>query len=98
MSDADAAPKGAATIAVKGATFALPLAGIIDVAAEKARLEKALAKLAKDLNGLQGRLKNPKFLDSAPDEVIDETKALAQDKQAEETRLKAALARLNELE
>ncbi|MBT8475635.1 MAG: hypothetical protein KJO78_09205, partial [Alphaproteobacteria bacterium] len=76
---------------------ALPLADIIDVSAEKARLEKSLQKLGKELGGLRGRLGNPKFLDSAPDDVVEETRELAAEKEAEEIRLKTALARLAEV-
>ncbi|NNK67280.1 MAG: valine--tRNA ligase [Rhodobacteraceae bacterium] len=94
---ADQAPKGAATITVPGGTYALPLADIIDVSAEKARLEKSLQKLGKELGGLRGRLGNPKFLDSAPDDVVEETRELAAEKEAEEIRLKTALARLAEV-
>ena len=92
-----AAPKGSATIAVPGGSFALPLADIIDVAAEKARLAKTLEKLDKDLRGLTGRLKNPKFIESAPDEVVEETRALAAEKEAERARIAAALERLAEV-
>jgi valyl-tRNA synthetase len=93
-----AAPKGAVTITVEGATFALPLAGIIDVAAEKARLSKALEKVDKDLAGLNGRLKNPKFVESAPEEVVEETRDLQAAKSEEAAKLKTALARLKDLE
>ena len=93
----DALPKGCITIAVEGGTFALPLADVIDVGEEKARLEKSLGKLGKELGGLQGRLKNPKFTASAPEEVVTETRELAAQKQEEITRLEAALARLAEL-
>ncbi len=95
---ATAAPKGSVTVAVEGGTFALPLAGIIDVAAEKARLSKALEKLGKDLAGLNGRLGNAKFLDSAPEDVVEETRELAAQKTEEAARLTAALRRLAELE
>ena len=97
LSDVDAAPKGAATIAVDGGTFALPLAGLIDVEAEKLRLEKALQKLGKALGGLNGRLSNPKFLESAPEEVVEETRELAEVKQQEAARLQTALDRLAEV-
>ena len=90
-------PKGAITIAVEGATFCLPLADIIDVDEEKARLDKAMGKLAKDLGGLRGRLKNPKFAASAPEEVVAETRELLAQKEEEEAKIKAALARLAEL-
>ena len=97
LTPTDTAPKGAATIAVDGATFVLPLEGLIDVVAEKARLEKSLQKLAKELGGIRGRLNNPKFLESAPDEVIAETKENLATRQEEETRLKTALDRLAEV-
>ena len=97
LSAVDAAPKGCITIAVEGGTFALPLADVIDVAEEKARLEKSLQKLAKELGGLQGRLKNPKFVASAPDEVVEETRELAAQKEDEKAKLEAALVRLAEL-
>ncbi|MEM8956967.1 MAG: valine--tRNA ligase, partial [Pseudomonadota bacterium] len=98
LSPADALPKGAVTIAVEGGTFGLPLADAIDVGAEKARLEKSLGKLDKDISGLNGRLTNPKFIDSAPEDVVVETRELVTSKQDEAARLKSALDRLAELE
>jgi len=94
---AEAAPKGSATIAVEGGTFALPLQGLIDVEAEKARLEKTLARLGKEMGGLKGRLSNPKFVESAPGEVVEETRDLVAQKEAEAGRLETALARLAEM-
>ena len=91
------APKGSITITTKGATFALPLADIIDVDAEKARVDKVLGKLQKELGGLRGRLNNPKFAESAPEEVIEETRANLALREEEEAQLKAALARLAEI-
>ncbi len=87
-------PKGAITIAVEGGLFALPLADIIDIAEEKARLEKSLDKLGKDLGGLRGRLNNPKFVESAPDDVVEETREQLTQKEDEAAKLKAAVARL----
>ena len=93
----DTMPKGTAALAVSGGAFGIPLDGIIDVAAEKARLEKTLGKLAKELGGLRGRLNNPKFADSAPAEVIEETKANLALRENEESKLKDALSRISEL-
>ncbi|MDE1131831.1 MAG: valine--tRNA ligase [Ascidiaceihabitans sp.] len=93
----DTMPKGTAALAVSGGAFGIPLDGIIDVAAEKARLEKTLGKLAKELGGLRGRLNNPKFADSAPAEVIEETKANLALREDEESKLKDALSRISEL-
>lgn len=91
-------PKGTATVAVDGATFGLPLAEIIDIDAEKARLEKGLGKLAKELGGLRGRLNNPKFVASAPDEVVEEARANLAAREEEEAKIKAALQKLAELD
>ncbi|WP_299370758.1 valine--tRNA ligase [uncultured Tateyamaria sp.] len=90
-------PKGTVALAVSGGTFGLPLADVIDVDAEVARLEKTLGKLAKELGGLRGRLKNPKFAESAPAEVVEETKANLALREDEEAKLQEALARLKEL-
>ncbi|MCJ7871369.1 valine--tRNA ligase [Phaeobacter sp. J2-8] len=97
LTEVDAFPKGCATLPVTGATFGLPLADIIDVDAEKARLEKTLGKLAKELGGLRGRLKNPKFAQSAPEEVVEETRANLAAREEEEAKLKDALKRLSEI-
>ena len=90
-------PKGAITISVAGGTFALPLEGVIDITEEKARLEKTLGKLAKELGGLRGRLNNPKFVASAPEDVVAEAQENLAAREEEEAKLKAALARLAEL-
>ena len=91
------APKGAASIPVPGGLYALPLADVIDVGAERARLEKSLAKLGRELGGLRGRLGNPKFVESAPEAVVAETRANLAAREAEEAKLRAALARLAEV-
>ncbi|SEQ36484.1 valine--tRNA ligase [Thalassovita taeanensis] len=90
-------PKGTVTIPVEGGSFGLPLADIIDVAEEKARLEKTLMKLAKEIQGLKGRVNNPKFVASAPEEVVAEARENLTAREEEETTLNAALARLAEL-
>ena len=92
-----AAPKGSITITTHGATFALPLADIIDVDAEKSRLTKSLGKLAKELGGLRGRLNNPKFAVSAPAAVVAEAQENLRLREEEEAQLNAAMARLNEI-
>ncbi len=91
------APKGALTVPTQGATFALPLAEIVDVAAEKARISKVLDKLMKEIGGLNGRLSNPNFTASAPEEIVAEARANLAARQGEEAQLRAALARLDEI-
>ncbi len=97
LTPADEAPKGSIAIPAPGAAFALPLAEIIDVAKEKARLEKTLGKLAKELGGLRGRLNNPKFADSAPAEVVAEARANLAAREEEEAKIKEAFDRLAEI-
>ncbi|MYG25436.1 MAG: class I tRNA ligase family protein, partial [Boseongicola sp. SB0677_bin_26] len=98
LADAEAAPKGSATIAALGGTFALPLEGLIDVAAERARLERTVGKLEKELAGLQGRLNNSKFRENAAEDVIAETEDAASRKAEELGRFGTALGRLRELD
>ncbi|HGG05736.1 MAG TPA: valine--tRNA ligase, partial [Aliiroseovarius sp.] len=90
-------PKGCVTIPVPGGTFALPLADIIDVDAEKTRLTKALDKLGKELKGLRGRVNNPNFTASAPADVVAETRANLALREEEEAKLNTALAHLADL-
>ncbi|WP_299854824.1 valine--tRNA ligase [uncultured Roseobacter sp.] len=97
MTEVESFPKGSVTLAVTGGSFGLPLADVIDVAEEKARLQKTRDKLAKELGGLRGRLNNPKFAASAPPEVVEETRANLALREEEDGKLEEALARLAEL-
>ncbi len=90
-------PKGTVAIAAAGATFGLPLEGIIDIGEEKARLQKSLDKLAKEIGGLNGRLNNPKFAASAPPEVVAEAQENLAARQSEADQLQAAMDRLSEI-
>ena len=90
-------PKGTVAIPAAGATFGLPLEGIIDIAEEKARLQKSLDKLGKEMGGLKGRLNNPKFAASAPPEVVSEAQANLAARQEETDQLQAAYDRLAEI-
>lgn len=53
------------------------VAGLFDAKKEQQRLEKQQVKLEKDLQGLQGRLKNPKFVQNAKPEVVKEAQQAA---------------------
>ena len=97
LTASDHTPKGAITVAVDGATFAIPLAGIIDIAEEKSRLTKALEKLGKEIAGLNGRFKNPNFIASAPEDVVEEVRTNLVARQDEASKLNAALTRLAEI-
>jgi len=97
LEKAESFPKGTVSIAAPGASFGLPLAGLIDIDAEKARLQKSLDKLGKEIGGLKGRLNNPKFAASAPAEVVAEAQSNLDARQEEADQLQAALDRLAEL-
>ncbi|WP_411837712.1 valine--tRNA ligase [Paracoccus sp. ME4] len=88
------AGKGMIAVSVQGASFALPIGDVIDVAAETARLQKAVQKSGKDAEGLQKRLSNPKFVENAEAEVIEETRGKLSALEDDIARLNAALAQL----
>jgi valyl-tRNA synthetase len=88
-------PNKTATAVVSGLELQIPLAGLIDVAEETARLTKELAKVEEDLKHVGGKLTNPKFMERAPDAVVNKER----EKQREFITLKAALlASLEELQ
>jgi len=85
---------GAAQVVVDEATFVLPLEGVIDLAAERARLGKAIEAAAKERDSLAGRLDNASFVERAKPEAVEKARADHAEKSAEAERLSAALARL----
>lgn len=87
-------PQASAQIIVDEATFCLPLGALIDVAAERARLQKAIAKVRDDMAKTEKKLANEKFIANAkPQVVAAEREKLAEAEPALE-RLQAALARI----
>ena len=90
----DASQKGAAQVIVDEATYILPLEGVIDIAAEKARLTKALEASTKEAKSLEGRLSNAAFVEKAKPEAVEKARADHAMHAAEAERLAAALARL----
>ena len=72
----------------------MPLADIIDVEAEKARLNKAIEKLEKELNSINQKLSNDKFISNAPASVILENKTRVEVGGEELLTLQAALKRV----
>ncbi|WP_430637139.1 valine--tRNA ligase [Sphingomonas hankookensis] len=90
----DAPAGGALQIVVDEATFVLPLGDVIDLAAERARLAKAIATSEKERDALAGRLANASFVERAKPEAVEKARADHADKMAEAARLHAALGRL----
>ena len=91
----EAAPAGAAMqVGAGDANLIIPLEGVIDIAAEKARLTKALEASTKEAKSLEGRLSNPAFVEKAKPEAVEKARADHAMHAAEAERLAAALARL----
>ncbi|HRW30371.1 MAG TPA: hypothetical protein P5227_10270, partial [Emcibacteraceae bacterium] len=87
-------PSGAISVVVGEATYYLPLSGVIDIEAEKARLSKNLEKLEKEIAAVAGRLNNENFVAKAPDHVIAENKKGLEDAREKAEKINQALERL----
>jgi valyl-tRNA synthetase len=89
-----APPPESATLAVGDLTVILPLAGLIDLTAERARLAKDRAKAEDEAGKIAKKLGNPDFVARAKEEVVEENRERLATAQAEIARIAAALARL----
>ncbi len=88
------APKGTPTIRSPLGELYLPLEGLIDVGAEKARLQKELAKAEGEVGKVQSKLSNPAFVQKVPPAVLEEQQKRLAEWQGKVQQLKDALARL----
>ena len=93
----DAAPKGSVQLIVRGEVAALPLAGIVDVAAERVRLEKEMQKLEGEIAKIDAKLNNADFLKRAPEEVVEEQRERREEAEARKRKVAEALSRLSAL-
>jgi valyl-tRNA synthetase len=87
-------PKGAVSSVLDEATLILPLAGIVDLEAEKVRLAKEIAKADSEIGKIEKKLGNPGFLAKAPEEVVAENRERMDEYAAQKQKLSEALARL----
>ena len=87
-------PQGSAQAVLDEATIVIPLAGLIDLEAERARLEKDRAKAQGEARKIAGKLDNAEFVRRAPPEVVDETRERLAGFEQEAARLGAAIARI----
>jgi valyl-tRNA synthetase len=94
VSFAKVAPRSSAQLLVRGALAAIPLEGVIDLAAEQKRLAKEIEKLQGEVKKLEAKLANPGFLAKADEDVIDEHRDRREDALARIDKLTAALGRL----
>jgi valyl-tRNA synthetase len=75
-------------------TVALELQGVIDLAAERARLAKEMAKADADIARVDAKLSNANFVARAPEEVVEEEKEKREEAQARKAKITEALERL----
>ncbi|EKS39852.1 valine--tRNA ligase [Afipia broomeae] len=94
ISFADRAPDGSVQLLVRGEVAAIPLKGVIDLGAEKVRLDKELAKATADIQRVDAKLGNEKFVANAPEEVIDEQREKREEAESRKTKILEALERL----
>ncbi|GGH22571.1 valine--tRNA ligase [Alsobacter metallidurans] len=94
ISFADVAPGESVQLVVHGEVAALPLAGIVDIAAETLRLSKEITKLKGEVAKIDAKLGNADFLARAPEEVVDEQRERREDAEARIAKMAEALERL----
>jgi valyl-tRNA synthetase len=94
ISSAAAAPQGAVQLVVRGEVAALPLVGVIDLDAERARLAKEMKKAEDDIKRVDAKLGNEKFVANAPEEIIDGEKEKRAEAEGRRAKIAEALERL----
>ncbi|CAN7467620.1 valine--tRNA ligase [Ensifer sp. ENS07] len=93
---ATVAPRGSAQIVVGEATACLPLGNLIDLSAEKARLEKAIAKVEAERERILGKLANEKFVANAKPELVEAERERLVELDLQKESLSVALTRVAE--
>jgi valyl-tRNA synthetase len=94
ISFAASAPEGAVQLLVRGEVAALPLKGVIDFSAERARLDKEIAKADADIKRVDAKLANEKFVANAPEEIVEEEKEKREAAVGRKAKILEALERL----
>jgi valyl-tRNA synthetase len=88
------APQGAVQLIVRGEVAALPLQGVIDIAAERARLEKELTRVQSDIARIDAKLSNPDFIARAPEDVVEGEREKREEAEMRRLKIIEALERL----
>ncbi|MGE0338535.1 MAG: valine--tRNA ligase [Xanthobacteraceae bacterium] len=94
----DAPPKGSVQLLVRGEVAVLPLAGVVDLNAERARLEKEIAKCDTDIQRVDKKLENKDFVARAPEEILELEKDRRRDAEERKAKILEALERLKAAE
>ncbi len=92
---AQAAPAGSAQMLVRDTVAVLPLAGVVDIDAERARLAREIAAQRKEVAGVDAKLANADFVARAPEEVVEENRERREAALARIVKIEAALARFD---
>jgi valyl-tRNA synthetase len=87
-------PDGAVQLLVRGEVAALPLKGVIDLNAESARLQKELGKALSDIERVDQKLNNPRFVANAAEELVESEKEKREEAEARKAKILDALERL----
>jgi valyl-tRNA synthetase len=96
MSFVDAAPKSSIQLLIRGEVAALPLEGVIDLDAERARLAKEIQKLDVDVAKIDTKLGNADFIKRAPEEVVEEQRERREEALTRKAKMEEALGRLKD--
>ncbi|MEE1611527.1 valine--tRNA ligase [Microvirga sp. CF3016] len=96
ISFADTAPKSSIQLLIRGEVAALPLEGVIDLDAERARLAKEIQKIDVDVGKIDAKLGNADFIKRAPEEVVEEQRERREEALTRKAKMEEALGRLKD--
>ena len=91
---ANKVPEASAQIILGEATFCMPLGKLIDFDAERARLEKEMGKIDLDIEKVEKKLNNPKFVENAKPEIVEAERERLSELEAAKEKLVVAMKRL----
>jgi valyl-tRNA synthetase len=94
ISFAETPPQGSVQLLVRGEVTALPLKGVIDLDAERARLNKEMQKAESDIARVDQKLNNPKFIANADEEVVEGEREKREEAVGRRQKITEALERL----
>jgi valyl-tRNA synthetase len=90
----DTPPKGSVQIVLDEATIVLPIADVVDIDQERARLRKEIDKVTANIEKINKMLNNPGFIAKAPEEVVEEQKETVREAENIRSKLSQALKQL----
>src|SRR5262249_42028591 len=96
ITHAEAPPSASAQIVLGEATVCLPLGGLIDLAAEAARLQKELAKATEEIDRVHKKLSSERFVANAAPEIVEAEREKLAELQALQEKLSVALSRVRD--